>query len=300
MELARDRAALAAEEVLADERLPRLQLVAGELPDAVGQRPHPGEVERGLDAVERAQGERDLGDVGVARPLPHPVDRPVNPPGSGSNGGDRVRRCQAEVVVPVEVNRDVGPDELAGALDQLADGLRPRHADRVDDHDLRGAGLRGGRVRRVVEVRLRARGVDAEVADPDPALHGVGDRRADPLEHGLARDAERLQLQIGDRRLDHARLRRRAPRAPPRRRAPRARSPRSRPPGRRPRSAGPRGSRPRRPAGTPPRSARRRPPRGRARSRACRRASGRRRPSARRRGASCRRSRPQRRSRAGG
>jgi hypothetical protein len=130
----------------------------------------------------------------------------VNPAGSGPNGGDRIRRCQAEVVVPVEVNRDRGPDELAGVLDQFADGLRPRHADRVDDDDLRGAGLRGCSVRRVVEVRLRARGVDAEVAHANPALHGVRDRRADALEHGLARDAERLQLQIGDRRLDHARL----------------------------------------------------------------------------------------------
>ena len=79
VELARDRAALAPEEVLADERLPRLERVAGQLADAVGERAHAVEVERRLDAVERAQRERDLAEVRVAGALAHAVDRAVDP-----------------------------------------------------------------------------------------------------------------------------------------------------------------------------------------------------------------------------
>ena len=46
--------------------------------------------------------------------------------------------------------------------------------------------------------------VDAEEGDVDPVLGGEARSRRDPLEHRLARDAERLELQVGDRRLDHA------------------------------------------------------------------------------------------------
>jgi len=54
VELACDRAALTPEEVLADERLPGLELVAGEFAHAVGQGVGAAKVERRLDAVDGA------------------------------------------------------------------------------------------------------------------------------------------------------------------------------------------------------------------------------------------------------
>src|SRR4029077_15311042 len=50
-----------------------------------------------------------------------------------------------------------------------------------------------------------ARGVDAEEGDSNTLLDRERDRIDDPLEHRLTIDAKRVELQIGDRRLDHAR-----------------------------------------------------------------------------------------------
>src|SRR5262245_59112035 len=74
VELARDRTGLAAEQVVTDERLVRLELVPGERLQPLGERAHPVEPEVRLDAVEPAERERDLGQVAVARALSHPVD----------------------------------------------------------------------------------------------------------------------------------------------------------------------------------------------------------------------------------
>src|SRR5439155_17189327 len=79
VELARDGAALAREEVLADERLPRLERVARDLPYAPRDNAHAVEPQRRLDPVEPAQRERDLRQARVPGALAHAVDRPVNP-----------------------------------------------------------------------------------------------------------------------------------------------------------------------------------------------------------------------------
>ncbi len=97
-----------------------------------------------------------------------------------------------------------GPDPLARPADELRDRLRPGDADRVDDDDLRGSCLDGRGVRGVVEVRLGTGRVDSEVRDVDAVLHRVGDGGRDPLQHLLARHAERPELELRDRRLDHA------------------------------------------------------------------------------------------------
>ena len=118
---------------------------------------------------------------------------------------------------------------------------------------------------------------------------------ADPLEHRLARDAERGELAVRDRALDHRRAARRARRAPRRRPARRARSPRSRPRGRPRGSARSRARRPRTRAGSRPRcDRRRRATSALAISSFSLWARARRRRSARRRAASCRTARPSR------
>ena len=78
VELRRDRAGLAPVERLAGHRLPRLELVAGQLAHARRDLADPVEPQVRLDAVERAQRQRDLAEVRVAGALAHPVDRPVH------------------------------------------------------------------------------------------------------------------------------------------------------------------------------------------------------------------------------
>src|SRR5689334_14005471 len=76
VELARDRTALAPEERLAGEWLPRLERVTGELAHALGNLARSFELQVRLDAVEGVQREGELAEVGVAGALPHAVDRP--------------------------------------------------------------------------------------------------------------------------------------------------------------------------------------------------------------------------------
>ena len=105
----------------------------------------------------------------------------------------------------VEVDRNVRSHPLACASDQIPNRLGGCDADRVDHHDLLRASLDRGLVDRLEVVRVRARAIDPEECDGDPLFHGKGDRIDDPFEHRFAVDAERLELEAGDRRLDHAR-----------------------------------------------------------------------------------------------
>src|SRR5690349_882180 len=101
VELARDRAALAAEERLAGDGLPRLERIAGELADPLRDLAHVLQPQVRLDAVQRAQGERDLAEVRVPGPLAHAVDRPVHPARARLNRRDGRRSGEAEVIVAV-------------------------------------------------------------------------------------------------------------------------------------------------------------------------------------------------------
>jgi hypothetical protein len=81
--------------------------------------------------------------------------------------------------------------------------LRRGDAERVDHDDLAGAGVDGALVDPAEELEVGSGGVDAEERRVDPVLGREAHRARDPAEHRLARHADRLQLQIGDRRLDH-------------------------------------------------------------------------------------------------
>src|SRR5205814_8203461 len=69
VELACDRAALADEEILADDRLPRLELVPGEAAYLVGDLADTAEVEVRAHAVERPKRQGDVAEVRVPRAL---------------------------------------------------------------------------------------------------------------------------------------------------------------------------------------------------------------------------------------
>ncbi len=204
MELAGDGPGLPPEEVLADERLVRLELVPGERAQALGEAAHELETQLGLDAVEAAQRQRDLREVGVAGALAHAVDRALDPVRAGSYRRDGGGCGETEVVVAVEVDRTVGAEPFARPADEIRDCFRRRDPDRVDDHHLVRACLDGRLVDRLEVRGIRTCAVDAEERDGDALLDRERDRVHDALEHRLAVDAECLELEVGDRRLDHA------------------------------------------------------------------------------------------------
>ena len=97
-----------------------------------------------------------------------PLIVPVHPARSRSDGGDRSGGCEAEVVVAVEVHRDVRPDPLDGAADEVGNRLGRGDPERVDDGDLLRARLDRAPVDLLVEVGVGARRVDAEERGVDP------------------------------------------------------------------------------------------------------------------------------------
>ena len=247
------------------------------------------------DPVERLERERDLDEVGVAGPLPHPVHRALHPGRARLDRRDGRRRREAEVVVTVPVDGNLVVEPLD---DLVRRGTRPPRAwrsracprrrppprpprPRSRRRRARTRGRRGSSRRRRSATRIPCS--DGEARRPS------GSARASSRARRRARRACRPRS--GSR---SPRRRGRARRAPRRRPGRRARSPRSRRRGPPRGSARSRGRRPRRRAGSPPRSGRPRARRARSRSRACPRARARRRPSARRRAASCRRGRSSR------
>src|SRR5690348_104452 len=159
VELRGDRPRLAAEERVARDRLPRLELVAGQLLHASRHLADAVEAEVRLHAVQRAEGQRDLAEVRVARALAHAVDRPLHPGRAGGNSGGGVGGGEAEVVVAMEVHRGA-VDPLQRATDEIRDGLGRRDAEGVDDDDLLCAGLDRALVHAPIELEIGACRVD--------------------------------------------------------------------------------------------------------------------------------------------
>src|SRR5262249_37444652 len=156
---ARDGAALPAKERLAGDGLPRFELVAGELAHTPGDLSYLLQPQVGLDAVERAQRQRDLAQVRVAGPFAHAVDRPVHPARSRTYRRGGGGRREAEVVGAVEMDGHVRANPLDGAADKVRDRLGRGDPERVHDRDLLCTRFHGGLVDLLVEVRLRAGGV---------------------------------------------------------------------------------------------------------------------------------------------
>ena len=102
-----DGARLPREEVGAGDGFPRCELCSRELLHEPGERAHLLELESGRNPVERLQGKGDLDEVGVSRPLPHPVHGPLHPRRPGLDRCDGSGRREPEVVVPVPVDRNL-------------------------------------------------------------------------------------------------------------------------------------------------------------------------------------------------
>ena len=206
MELARDGAGLPAEQIVADQRLEGLEVVARKLAQSLRERARLVQAEIRFDSVEPAQRQRDLRQVRITRALAHAVDGALDPARAGPHCSERRGRRQAEVVVTVEVNRNVRADPLFRAPDQVGHGFGARDPDRVDDDRL----VRTGFDRRLVDgfevPRVRTRAVHAEEGDRHALLDRERDRVDDSLEHRFSVDTERCELQVRDRRFDHARL----------------------------------------------------------------------------------------------
>src|SRR4051794_8609833 len=124
VELRRDGARLSPEERLAGDRLPRLERVAGKLLHTPRHLANPVELEVRLDAVQRAERQRRLGEIRVPGALAHAVDRPLHPLRAGAHRRDRRCRRKPEVVVAVEVHRHVGADPGHRLADELHDRFR--------------------------------------------------------------------------------------------------------------------------------------------------------------------------------
>ena len=129
----------------------------------------------------------------------------MDPRRAGAHG--RYRRCRREPEVVVAVEVDGQPvDVLQRRADEVGNGLGGGDPQCVDDGHFLRARLDGGLVDLPVEVGLGARRVDAEEGRANAVLGCESHRARDALEHGLARDADRLELQVRDGRLDHRRL----------------------------------------------------------------------------------------------
>ena len=184
------------ERVAADDRLVRLDGIAGETGDEPrGARDLAGDDAR-LQAdvrLPRVQQHHDLLERRVSGALADPVDRALDLARPGLKAGERVRDREPQVVVAVDGEDDVlePGDELVELLEIRRELERHRVADRVGDVD-RGRALvdrdltdLGG------ERDVRAGRVHRRELDVVDVPLGVRDRRA-----GLALDvlAGRLQL----------------------------------------------------------------------------------------------------------
>ena len=127
----------------------------------------------------------------------------MDPCRSGADCGHGCRRGETEVVVAVEVDRDRRAGQLDGPTDELGHRLGRRDPERVDDTELARTCLDRACVDALVEVRICTRRIDADEGGVDSMLRGERHRRGDPAEHLLARNADRVELEVGDRRLDH-------------------------------------------------------------------------------------------------
>jgi hypothetical protein len=158
----------------------------------------------------RPEGHDDLLERRVAGALTEAVDRDLDLAGAGLDGGERVRRGEAEVVVAVDAHGRLVADEIGDAPDERAELGRDRVAHRVRDVDGRRAGVDHGLVDLQEELRVgpgRVLGAELDLGVRPEPLAAVADP-ADRLGEGLvARQAELVDEVDVARRDEHVEVR---------------------------------------------------------------------------------------------
>ncbi len=154
---------LVGERVAADDRLVRLDREPGQVADqAAGRRDLLGlDARAGLPELRRPrpEGHDDLFERRVAGPLAEAVDRHLDLAGAGLDRGERVGRGKPEVVVAVDADGGVIPDELDDPAHERGELGRDRVADRIRDVDRGRTGLDDRAVDLEQEVGVGPRGV---------------------------------------------------------------------------------------------------------------------------------------------
>jgi hypothetical protein len=175
VELAGDGAAFAHKEILADDGLPRFELMAGGAADESGNFANFPEIEFDGNAIESTESQGDFADVGVAGALAHAVDGGLNPLGAGADGGDGASGGHAEVVVAMKVKRDGRAGPFVDLANEEFDGFGAAGANGVDDDELLGAGVESVAIEIAERVEFGARAVDGEEGDTDAVGASVSD-----------------------------------------------------------------------------------------------------------------------------
>ena len=184
-------AGLVGERVGADDRLVGLDREAGEVAHQAGGRGDLLGGDRGHQVGElggpRPQGHHDLLEARVPGALAEAVDRDLDLPRARLDGGQGVRRGEAQVVVAVDADRGVAADPVHDPADEGTELGRDRVAHGVRDVDRGGTGLHDGLVHVEQERVLGARGVLGGELD----LRVAAERLAGPA-HPAARLGEGL------------------------------------------------------------------------------------------------------------
>ena len=130
---------LVGECIAADDRLVRLDREPGQVADqAAGRRDLLGlDARAGVPELRRPgpEGHDDFFERRVAGPLAEAVDRHLDLAGAGLDRGERVGRGKPEVVVAVDADGRVIPDELDDPGHERGELGRDRVADRIRDVD---------------------------------------------------------------------------------------------------------------------------------------------------------------------
>ena len=203
VELARDGAALAGEEVVARERRPRRERVAGALwTSAASSRALPRSSRVGIPYSASSASATSSRFAFPAR-SPMPLTVPCTQVAPAWTAATAAAVARPKSSWPCQWTGTSSQSTACPTRKAAASGRRD--PDRVDDDGLLGARLDRGLVGAAEEVELGPRAVDAEERDRDPLAGGERDRLADPAEHVVVRDAERSELAVRDRALDHGR-----------------------------------------------------------------------------------------------
>ena len=202
MELVGHGSALPGEEIIAHHRAPAVHLVVAGL---LNQRRYVAglsQVELNRYVVEAGQRQRHFAQVRVSGALADAVDGALHPVGARPHRRDCKRRSHCEIVVPVEVQWNFGPDPLPNPADQVFHRLRSTGADRVHHGEFGCAGVERPAIDFLQETEIAAGAVHGEEDHPHAVVHRVLDPVGGPLQDDIPVEAVGFHLDFAGGNLD--------------------------------------------------------------------------------------------------